>query len=428
MPSQRLPVNAQSVSWQLPMRTLQQTPGTLQSKLGYGSVLLPPGTVHAAVPAAQFGINTKPRMVSDNTLGCSVSTVASSDYCLGVNRSRASTFDQSELCRSRTSTLGDLSERSMASVSEGVESPNKSSDANANKVSMPRSIGGDCVLKVGAHTLQGTKGEHNQDTHLVLPIGQSRMLVGVFDGHGSHGHVAAARVRDIFAQMAPHLIPKAQAPLLDEVSDAILRQLFQIAHSALARDLDSSGQPMAAYSGATATAAIIDMDSGTMSCAHVGDSALLLSSAGNVQFLTQDHIVDEAAEQRVRMHGGEVREELVGGITARRIFARGQRLPGIMMDRSLGDLVGHQLGMLSTPDVVTGLQVGPGSMVILASDGVWEHQRTQQVLAHAEHSDAQQSAKNLVELSRAGCASNPLIDDITAVVVMVEPKHLSCKV
>lgn len=408
------------------MRTIHQTPAIVQRKLGYGAVLCPAGTVRASVPVAQFDVTAKPRMVSD--LGCSVSTVASSDCTPGTEKSSTPTLLESPLCRSRTSTanstVGDVSfmGSSVAAVPEGMESSHES----LLNVSMPLSIGGECVLKVGAHTLQGTKGEHNQDTHLVLPICQSRTLVGVFDGHGYHGHVAAARVRDIFAQIAPHLIPKAPAPLSEEASGAILRQLFETAHSALRGDLDSSGQPMAQYSGTTATAAIIDTDSGTMSCAHVGDSALLLSSAGYVQFQTQDHVVDEAAAQRVHMHGGEVREELVGGITARRIFARGQRLPGIMMDRSLGDFVGHQLGMLSTPDVVTGLPVGPGSKVILASDGVWEHQRMQQVLAHAEHSDAQQSAKNLVELSRAVCASNPLIDDITAVVVMVELKDPSC--
>lgn len=426
---------------QFPMRLVQQAPGTFHPK--QVTVMVPAGPVRTIAPVV-----AKPGTAAQDVIGCSVSTVASSDYLSGVERRKSSFLDQSELGGSRQSTVTTLEStvdvfefgerqfdytikvdecaRSTVDESELAETTvamSTISSIAADSTLVPEH--GDCVMKAGAHTLQGNKGQVNQDTHLVLPLGKTRMLVAVFDGHGYNGHIAAARARDIFAQKAPCWIPEAPASLSDEAAEAVLRKLFGRVHSTLMNELDSNGQLMAYYSGTTATAAIIDTDIRTMTCAHVGDSALLLSNSGNVQFLTRDHVVDEASEMRIRAHGGEVREMLIGGITARRIFVKGSGVPGLMMDRSLGDLLGHELGMLSNPEIKTGLPVGPGSMVIVASDGVWEHHGTQQVLAFAAHSDAQQSAKNLVEMTRAGCASHPLIDDITAVVVMVEPEHPS---
>jgi serine/threonine protein phosphatase PrpC len=279
-----------------------------------------------------------------------------------------------------------------------------------------------CEVSVGAHTVQGTKGEQNQDTYLVMPLGKTRMLIGVFDGHGAHGHIAAARARDIFASAAPGLLPEELAEVSEQQAEDTLRILFQRTHVALAQERNCHGQLMHAYSGTTATAVIIDMQSCTMACAHVGDSALVLTKTGDILLQTKDHVVDAAAEQRVLARGGEVREAVNSGITARRIFARGSMYPGIMMDRSLGDLVGHELGMMSCPDVKTGVRLEPGSMVILASDGVWDPTEAKMAIHRAaQSSDAQTSAKSLVEQSRLDYGSNPWIDDITAVVVMIGP-------
>lgn len=278
-----------------------------------------------------------------------------------------------------------------------------------------------CELKVGACTRQGTKGNHNQDTYLVIPFGKTRMLAAVFDGHGLYGHIAAHRARDVFANEAKRLIPDSSVELYENDARSILLQLFEAARVAIINERDAQGLPMAWYSGTTATAAIVDTGSGKLAVAHVGDSSLVLFGNSTVQFRTRDHVVDEAAELRVRACGGEVRTATVCGITARRIFGKGTGMPGLMMDRSLGDLYAHQLGLLHTPEISSGICFTPGSTLIVASDGIWEERPADSALACiAPFSDAQQAASTLVETTRAAYKSN-VIDDITAVVVMAVP-------
>ncbi len=42
------------------------------------------------------------------------------------------------------------------------------------------------------------------------------------------------------------------------------------------------------------------------------------------------------------------------------------------MSRSLGDAIAHQVGVLSTPDIV-GHQIGPEDyFIVMGSDGLWD--------------------------------------------------------
>ena len=159
-------------------------------------------------------------------------------------------------------------------------------------------------------------------------------------------------MRAVFTQLARELFARAARPLAESVVRAAFVSLFQLAHGVLANERDERGQPLAQFSGTTATCALVDAIAGTIATAHVGDSAAMLAGAdGQVLFRTVDHAVDAEVERRVLARGGEVRTMAVGDIVARRVFARGSTFPGIMMGRSLGDLEAHRLGLLSEPEV-----------------------------------------------------------------------------
>lgn len=278
------------------------------------------------------------------------------------------------------------------------------------------------MLHFGSHTREGTKLKmpqwKNQDAHLVLSFGATRALVAVFDGHGTWGHIIAGHVRKVFVQNAGKLIPLADKPFSNLEEATALRQLFKLAQLSLMRIFDAGGEPLAKFSGTTATVAIVDASKETVAFAHVGDSALMLASDGRLLRKTTDHVVDSMAEKHILARGGEVRTMTITGVTARRVCLQGSDFPGLAMARALGDLVAQDLGVRWEPEVCTGVPFAVGTSLVLASDGVWETTAAETVAGCVEQSkDPQQVAWSLVETSHARWPQGGDIDDITAVVV-----------
>merc|ERR1740129_2097747 len=237
-----------------------------------------------------------------------------------------------------------------------------------------------CRLTVDAHTLAGRKllmpDWVNQDTHMAVPLGPCKIFVGVFDGHGEHGHLIAGAVRDLFIRASPTL-PEAELELPDALS-----RLFALARDHVERTT------LASWSGTTATVALVDCAAGKATVAHVGDSRILVVDNGKVLFETEDHIVDAEAERHIVASGGEVREKTISGVTARRVFIRGAEIPGLSMSRAIGDLNACAIGVISEPTISVGVAFPPGSILIAATDGVWEKMHSDAAGLIASRADA----------------------------------------
>jgi len=279
-------------------------------------------------------------------------------------------------------------------------------------------------LEIGARTLAGRKRHHtfwmNQDAHLLMNLSPSVSIVGVFDGHGEHGRLIANQARRLAADHATGL-PAQGDPALPEA----LARLFKIMQKAI----ESEG--FAEWSGTTATLALIDMSRRTAAVAHVGDSKLMVFCGSKVIFETQDHVVDAAAEFIVCASGGEVREQTFSGVTARRIFIRGTARPGISISRSLGDKRAKSVGVLSEATIDVGVRFPPDSVLVVASDGVWDKLPKEALATWCSGSFgggcapevptryrcASSIAREVVLEARARWHPGRDIDDITAVVV-----------
>lgn len=277
--------------------------------------------------------------------------------------------------------------------------------------------------QTGAYSLAGTKANDPawqcQDAYLVLPLGGGRLLGAVFDGHGCWGQHAAETARIVFAREALRLVEGLPPP------GELLAQLFRLAHQALAEERDSHGGHIADFAGTTATVAIVDAAAELVTIGYVGDSRLVLVNAdGHVAFETADHLVDDVTERRVLAAGGEVRTATICGIAARRVYTPGSPYPGIMMSRSLGDLVAHRLGLDHEPEIHGGLPFPGGSTLVLCSDGVWEHVTAKEAAMHCQHGLSEGTtpmnlARSLVELAHSRWPADS--DDITAVVIAGPP-------
>jgi len=113
-------------------------------------------------------------------------------------------------------------------------------------------------LRVGADTMAGRKAHipawTNQDWSLTLPLGASRLLVAVFDGHGEQGHEISSSVGALFAHFAHQALAQESADPKSGGMPKALAQLFALAQQGLHRG------GLADWSGTTATVAVIDAE------------------------------------------------------------------------------------------------------------------------------------------------------------------------
>jgi len=260
------------------------------------------------------------------------------------------------------------------------------------------------MCQVGTHMMVGFKSQNPawvcQDAYLTMDLPNGQMLVCVFDGHGEHGHWASARARELFLDLAPSLLGSG--------SDAeSFSGLFCQVHEALV------SEPWCNVAGTTASCALIDNVNQVVTLAHVGDSTALLVRDGAVVYQTTDHKFDAETQARIEASGGEVRFQ-EGGY---RVFVRGSPRPGLACSRSLGDGLLSGAGVIPEPDVSLPLSFGPGSTVILASDGVWDMVSPRVAAQSSDSAGAQSFATSLAKVARTKWQVFADSDDITAVVV-----------
>mmetsp|Transcript_61422 Transcript_61422/g.163433 ORF Transcript_61422/g.163433 Transcript_61422/m.163433 type:complete len:689 (-) Transcript_61422:322-2388(-) len=279
-------------------------------------------------------------------------------------------------------------------------------------LTLPRGVlvCGQLQLDVGSDTLMGRKHGRpdwqNQDSSLIRPLPGNKYLAAIFDGHGAQGHKASARLRDLFAHLAPSAL---SSPEVMSVS-AAFEQLFAVCQ----RTLQSEG--FCERSGSTATVALVDLTARLVTVANVGDSTGVLLRGGAVAFTTRDHKFDAKDVERVNACGGEVRNN--DGVP--RIFAKGGCRPALALSRALGDIEANELGVRAEPEVSAGLPFDSGSSLILASDGIWDMvspSRAAEKHASCKDGTAQVLANGLIVESSSLWPETMDRDDMTAVVL-----------
>jgi len=266
-------------------------------------------------------------------------------------------------------------------------------------------------LVTGAYSQQGRKPGNpeylNQDRYLEMRFGGGKLLLGVFDGHGPAGHVMSQRTKEVFASMAPSIAEAADA-----------RSAFLQAFAQCAFEIER--QEGSYENGATVTLVLIDPSSRTASIAHVGDSAAMIVRPGGViAFQTKDHKADaEGERQRLEDHGSYIHEG--------RLCLTNRTGPSLALSRSIGDLAYRQRGLSAEPDIACGLPFEPGSVMILASDGVWDMMAKDEVASKALQAPPQEAVESLIAVSHFRWLAQRHMDDITAMIVKyaAAPFHL----
>lgn len=267
---------------------------------------------------------------------------------------------------------------------------------------------------MGWHSVTGQKpgnpGYQNQDAHLELNLMEGKIVVGVFDGHGSSGTQLSSRVKSLFAEMAPNLATTSDF-------QGTCQQIFAQLVNRL------KGEGLGVESGATATIAMVDPVAQRVTVAHVGDSTcIVFNQRGSILWSSKDHKPSDPSEMaRLQASGSTVGN---GRVTL-------TSNPGdhLGIARSIGDFPYEKQGVVGEPDISPSMQFDPGYGLLIGSDGVWDMLHKDEAARIVLQTTPQDAAQRIVTQSRGTWerglqqGAHQHIDDITAVVVKFVPNE-----
>jgi serine/threonine protein phosphatase PrpC len=218
------------------------------------------------------------------------------------------------------------------------------------------------IINVATHSQCGKRNDVCQDV-VMTDTRDGAHIVVVCDGHGTDGH-------DIAGMCAAKLVNTLPVEGVDAAALA-----------AAYREVDDSlhDSPAVYKSGSTVVSAIVSPD-GDVWIAHAGDCrAVLVPPRGDVLVLTEDHKASLESEiDRMKEIAAAEKEDFVPVI-----FVQGcARVMGILaISRAFGDL-NLSPYVTAKPDVVHVSAPSPGSVMILATDGLWDVVSSEEVAAH----------------------------------------------
>mmetsp|Transcript_24638 Transcript_24638/g.82478 ORF Transcript_24638/g.82478 Transcript_24638/m.82478 type:complete len:417 (+) Transcript_24638:168-1418(+) len=208
----------------------------------------------------------------------------------------------------------------------------------------------------------------NQDAFSYTLLEGDWIVCVACDGHGEEGDIIAERV----ARTIPFFLSSHMPTLGPERS---LVRSFQDSQE----DLEACLNGAQTFSGTTASAVCIHMDTCETWLAVAGDSKITLGdlASGEMVFVTGGHKAHDLPEaDRLRECGAQVITKDYGdGDLVSRVFVPGTGVPGLAMSRSLGDGCLKKYGVIATPHVQNVTEhwtACEAPVAVLASDGLWD--------------------------------------------------------
>jgi len=239
---------------------------------------------------------------------------------------------------------------------------------------------------------------------------------GVFDGHGSEGHLVSQTLKSFFEIQ----------PFTNLNSKENLKSTF----NQLSNCINNTKNINFFISGSTCV--LVHISNKKIICGNVGDSrAIIFYDMNNnliIKNLSFDHKPENFEEKkRIEKMGGRV-ERIYNEIGPFRVWFKNENFPGLAMSRSFGDQAAHSVGVIDEPDIIEMDVVedeGKAVCVIVASDGVWEFVGNESlkeiVQKYVLTKNAKDCVNDIVQKSRKMWEKSGFaIDDITCVVGFFE--------
>ena len=109
---------------------------------------------------------------------------------------------------------------------------------------------------------------------------------------------------------------------------------------------------------------------------NVGDSRCIMCNVEGGEISAMEMSTDHkpfhpAEKERIEKAGGEImpKEGTSGPL---RVWKRDEESPGLAVTRTLGDLLGHSIGISAEPDIEYWKVMNDDYFLVIASDGIWD--------------------------------------------------------
>ncbi|GAX27997.1 hypothetical protein FisN_16Lu308 [Fistulifera solaris] len=284
-------------------------------------------------------------------------------------------------------------------------------------------------FQVGIAVIPGVDSERPskvcQDAYFVKEIttnDEKLLLVGVLDGHGKDGHI----VSQFCAERLPVFVETPKGPPPAD----FLERLYTLGRATRDNDslhpkhrilidafhrvhYDAMQCPTcpAGRSGTTCVVCWIEPDE--VHVAYVGDSRAILIDGDTITPWATETIVRKLPKEKERIDACEGRIDGNGNVWYGPV--------AIAMTRALGDAAMLRAGILPTP-ITTTFPRKKGTVLVLATDGIWDQLSNDQVLELVKSNIANTSLAAEAVSKRArqkwiGDFIEEKADDITCLVV-----------
>ena len=214
--------------------------------------------------------------------------------------------------------------------------------------------------------------------------------IGLFDGHGNHGHMVSQYVSSEFARrIAKEWEDESSKPSLESASKKKNTTFVKDILKSMFLEINDSIPIFLRTAGCTGISVLKKGDS--LYISNVGDSVAFVASYkkkdGNVLstpkiiYSTKPHKPDDPSERkRIEEKGGEIIEAPFEGATARVVIPMKNSqdlfysITALAMSRSFGDYDGNSVGVIAEPDTdVLDLSLFDKNqeyIVVVATDGL----------------------------------------------------------
>ena len=270
------------------------------------------------------------------------------------------------------------------------------------------------ISSYSSSTMAGTNSfgitKTNQDSFLIKidknKNNENEYTLGVFDGHGSDGHLVSQSIKQFFTNCS----------YFDFITNSNIFSIF----STLSKIINNSQYFDSIGSGSTVV--LLHINPEKIISINCGDSrAILIKKSNDIVVLSRDHKPEIPEEkERIEKSGGRV--DKIFGMGPYRVWFKNEDYPGLAMSRSIGDTLAHKVGVSDVPEIKEfDLYDMDPLAVVVASDGVWEFMPNEEVrntvMSYAYSKNANDCAKKIVEKARLiWQGTGYAIDDITCVV------------
>ena len=290
----------------------------------------------------------------------------------------------------------------------------------------------------------------NQDSYLIREniFAKDFHLYGIFDGHGENGHFVSNYISKFinkyYTEETNYLNIKENLPsskinnenkiFLENYEQIIKKQQNDLDIKLISKkkfDISQSGS----------TCLLLFLTNETLICSNVGDSECYLFNCSKEDLWTYEPLSkihkpsDEIEKKRILENGGEVHPYYdENGIYEGpdRIYVKKKAYPGLSLSRTIGDLEGKKIGIISDPDITIAKIEETSKFIVMASDGLWDVVRpydvSRMVRTYFNKRDIDGACNALLKRAeQMWKKNNEERDDITILVIFIGKPNICIK-